>query len=157
MPAIAQFVRIIAGAVVMCMCGFACVNAQTAVTAGNTEMAEVTICQLSQHPKNFRGKLVRLRARFETAVIEGGIWLIDDTCPKYGLELAVPAAIRNRPASHLDYAALENAYLRTGSLGTADKRITGLFTGRLIKSSNQMHLSMVYERVDDLEVKLNQP
>lgn len=124
------------------------INAQDAVP--------VSVCQLAKNPKYFRGKIVSLKARFETTVIEGGMWLEDESCPQYGLELVVGADVKRHPDSHPAFAALEDAVLRTGNLGTADKTVTGSFTGKLVKKhSHGIPLTMIYRSVDGLSVKLH--
>lgn len=116
----------------------------------------VSLCQLAENPKDFRDKKVSLNARFETTVIEGGMWLEDESCPQYGLELLVAEDVRSHLDNHPDYAALEQAVLRTGNLGTADKTITGRFTGKLVKKhSRGIPLALVYESVDGLSVNLH--
>jgi len=97
---------------------------------------ETGLCSLVAHPKQFNNKRVRVNARVESAVIEGGIWLEDASCEPHGVELSIPDHIRNHPEEHPDFKALDDAIRLQGNIGTVGKKITATFTGssRLIPS-----------------------
>jgi hypothetical protein len=114
----------------------------------------VNLCEISSHHKQLDKKRIRVRARVETAVIEGGTWLESDSCSQ-SVELDVPAEIRLHPEAHPDYKTLDDAILKNGNIGTAGKRIIGTFTGVLAVRSKRPKLTLSFERVEDLSVQLD--
>lgn len=115
---------------------------------------DVNLCEISSHHKQLDKKRIRVRAKVETAVIEGGMWLESDSCSQ-SVELDVPAEIRLHPETHPDYKALDDAILKEGNMGTAGKTIIGTFTGVLAVRSKRPKLALFFESVEDLSVQLN--
>ena len=90
-----------------------------------SKLTETRLCSLIARPKQFDKKRVRVNARVESAVIEGGTWLEDASCEPNGVELSVPGYIRNHPEEHPDFKALDDAIRLQGNIGTVGKRING--------------------------------
>jgi hypothetical protein len=120
-------------------------------------IAETNLCALILHPKQFNKKRVRTRARVESAVIEGGTWLEDDSCKEGGVKLSVPESIRSRPEEHPDFRALDDAIRLQGNIGTVGKRITATFVGEFTSHSERPKRVLTLEKVEDLDVKIEKP
>jgi len=113
---------------------------------------DVDICELTAHPDQFNKKQIRVRARLETVVIEGGMWLVGDSCPKEIVSLDVPEPMRAHPEQHPDYAALRAAILKEGNVGTAGKSITATFSGKFAYQRHKRpKRTLLLERVEGLE------
>src|SRR5437868_9338314 len=78
---------------------------------------ETDLCSLAAHPKQFNKRRVRVNARVESAVIEGGTWLEDASCKPHAIELSVPNSIRTHPEEHPDFKALDDAIRLQGHIG----------------------------------------
>jgi hypothetical protein len=116
------------------------------------ERQDVDICELATHPDQFNKKQIRVRAQVQTIVLEGGMWLVGDACPRELVSLDVPEAIRRHPEQHPDYAALEDAILKKGNLGTSGKTITATFSGKFTYSHHKRpKRSLILEGVENLE------
>ena len=115
---------------------------------------ETDVCSLVAHPKQFNKKRVRINARVESAVIEGGTWLEDASCAPHGVELSVPDSIRTHPEEHLDFKALDDAIRLQGNIGTVGKKITATFTGEFTSHSKRPKLILTLEKVENLDVKI---
>ena len=118
---------------------------------------ETDLCSVIAHPKQFHKKRVKINARVESAVIEGGIWLEDASCKPHGVELSVPDSIRKHPEEHPDFKALDDAILLQGSIGTVGKKITATFTGVFTFHSKRPKLVLILEKVENLDVKIATP
>ena len=118
------------------------------------EWLDVDICELTAHPNQFNKKQIRVRAQVETVVIEGGKWLAGDACQKELVALDVPDSIRKHPEQHPDYAALEDAILKQGNVGTSGKTITATFSGRFTYARHKRpRRALLLEKVEDLETR----
>lgn len=118
------------------------------------ERRDVDICELFAHPDQFSKKQIRVRARLETVVIEGGMWLFGDLCPKDGIMLSVPEAIRRHPEEHPDYAALRDAILNRGNVGTVGKSITATFSGEFVYDRRKKpKRTLLLEKIENLETR----
>lgn len=117
---------------------------------------DVDFCRLVTHPKDFNGKWVRVRARVETTVIEGGTWLESPLCKERAVNLFVPDEIRSDPEGHPDYKALDEAIFR-GNIGTVGKIITATFTGTFSSRSQRPNLVLTLGEVYDLKLKVKAP
>jgi hypothetical protein len=115
---------------------------------------EVDVCTLAAHPKEFNNKLVRVNARVESAVIEGGTWLEDPSCREDGVELSVPDSIRSHPEEHPDFKALDDSIRLQGNIGTLGKSISATFIGRFTSRSKRPKRVLTLERIENLEVKV---
>jgi len=111
---------------------------------------EVDLCTLVAHPKQFNKKLVRVNARVESTVIEGGTWLEDSSCKEDGVELLVPDAIR----SHPDFKTLDDSIRLQGNIGTIGKNITATFIGKFTSRSKRPKGVLTLERVEHLKLKM---
>src|SRR5882762_1263082 len=118
---------------------------------------ETDLCSLVARPKQFNKKRVRVNARVESAVIEGGTWLEDASCKPHAVELSVPNSIRTHPEEHPDFKALDDAIRLLGNLGTVGKKITATFTGEFTSHSKRPRLVLTLEKVEDLDVKIEKP
>jgi hypothetical protein len=92
-------------------------------------------------------KRVRIRARVDSAVIEGGTWLDDASCKEGGVELKVPDPIRNHEEEHPDFKVLDDAIRLQGNLGTVGKKITATFTGEFTSHSKRPKRVLALERL----------
>ena len=119
-----------------------------------TSPTETDLCRLVAHPKQLHNKVVRVTARVESAVIEGGTWLESASCDSSGVELVVPAYIREHPEEHPDFKALDDAIRRQGNIGTVDKEIRATFTGVFTARSGRPRLSLTLEKVENLSVQV---
>jgi len=119
-----------------------------------TSPTETDLCRLVAHPKQFHNKVVRVTARVESAVIEGGTWLESASCDSSGVELVVPAYIREHPEEHPDFKALDDAIRRQGNIGTVDKEIRATFTGVFTARTGRPRLSLTLEKVENLSVQV---
>jgi hypothetical protein len=115
---------------------------------------ETDLCTLIAHPKQFSKKRVRVNARVESAVIEGGTWLEDASCEPHGVELLVPDYIRNHPEGHPDFKALDDAIRHQGNLGTVGKKITATFTGEFTSHRKRPKRVLTLEKIENLDVKI---
>lgn len=115
---------------------------------------ETDLCTLIAHPKQFQNQRVRVTARVESAVIEGGTWLESAPCKPEGVELIVPDHIRKHPEERPDFKALDDAIRRQGNIGTVDKEITGTFTGIFRVGRKRQKRSLTLEKVESLSVNL---
>jgi hypothetical protein len=98
---------------------------------------------------------VRVHAQDESAVVEGGTWLEDPSCKKDGrVGLFVPDPIRNHPAEHPDFKALDDAIRLQGNIGTVGKKITATFTGEFTSHSKRPNGVLTLEKVENLDVKI---
>ena len=113
---------------------------------------ETELCNLLAHPTEFNNKLVRVRARVESTVIEGGTWLEGAACTPNGVELVVPDHIRKHPEQHLDFKAFDDAIRLQGNLGTVDKEITATFIGVFTARRKRSKRSLTLEKVENLSV-----
>jgi hypothetical protein len=130
----------------------------TCLVLGQEEKAlEIDLCSLIAHPKQFNKKSVRVNARVESAVIEGGTWLEDPSCKTHGVELSVPNSIRSHPEEHPDFKALDDAIRLQGNIGTVGKNITATFIGEFTSRSKRPRLVLTLERVENLDVKIEKP
>ncbi|HEY1936785.1 MAG TPA: hypothetical protein VGJ33_02505 [Candidatus Angelobacter sp.] len=128
------------------------------VVSGQEEKPiETDLCSLIAHPKQFNKKRVRINARVESAVIEGGTWLEDAACKPHGVELSVPDSIRTHPEEHPDFKALDDAIRLQGNIGTVGKKITATFTGEFTSHSKRPKLVLTIEKVENLDVKIEKP
>jgi hypothetical protein len=118
---------------------------------------ETGLCSLIAHPKQFNKKRVRINARVESAVIEGGTWLEDVSCEPDGVELSVPDYIRNHPEEHPDFKALDDAIRLQGNIGTVGKKITATFTGEFTSHAKRPKQVLTLEKVENLDVKIEKP
>lgn len=118
---------------------------------------DIEFCRLVTHPKDFNGKQVRVMARVETTVIEGGTWLGSPLCEQRSVELIVPDQIRSHPEEYPGYKALADAILFRGNIGTVGKSITATFTGTFTARSRKPKLVLTIGEVHDLDVKLAAP
>lgn len=127
----------------------------SSVALGQEEKPIVTdLCSLIAHPKQFNKKRVRVNARVESAVIEGGTWLEDASCKPRGVELLVPDTIRTHPEEHPDFKALDDAIRLQGNIGTVGKKITATFTGEFTSHSKSPKRVLTLEKVENLNVKI---
>ncbi len=117
---------------------------------------EVGLCILIAHPKEFNKKRVRVNARVESAVIEGGTWLKDASCKEGGVELSVPESIRTHPEEHPDFKALDDAIRVKGNIGTVGKKITATFIGEFTSHSKRPKRVLTLEKVENLDVRIEQ-
>jgi len=99
-------------------------------------------------------KRVRVNARVESAVVEGGTWLEDAACGSDGVALSVPDSIRNYPDEHPDFRALDDAIRRQGNIGTVGKKITATFTGKFTLGSKRPKRILTLEKIENLDVKV---
>jgi len=121
-------------------------------------LSETHLCALVAHPEQFNKKRVRVHAQVESAVIEGGTWLEDPSCKEDGgVELFVPDPIRNHPAEHPDFKALDDAIRLQGNIGTVGKKITATFTGEFTSHSKRPKRVLTLEKVENLDVKIEKP
>jgi hypothetical protein len=112
----------------------------------------VDICEVVARPEQFNKKQIRVHARIETVVIEGGMWLVGDACPRELVALDVPEAIRRHPEQHPDYAALEDAILKKGNVGTSGKTITATFSGKFTYSHHKRpKRALILDGIENLE------
>ena len=118
---------------------------------------EVDLCALVAHPKEFNNRLVRVNARVESTVIEGGTWLEDPSCREDGVELSVPDAIRSHPEEHPDFKALDDAIRLQGNIGTVGKSISATFIGQFTSRSRRPKRVLTLERIENLKVKIEKP
>src|SRR6516165_2831208 len=121
---------------------------------GQAEITDVDLCALIAHPKQFSKKRVRVNARVESAVIEGGTWLEDASCEPHGVELLVPDYIRNHPEGHPYFKALDDAIRHQGNLGTVGKKITATFTGEFTSHRKRPKRVLTLEKIENLDVKI---
>lgn len=133
-------------------CFLLCLSTYT--LGADDDAQSVTLCELLAHQKQFNHKRVHLRVRVESMVIEGGTWLVDDSCSSRRIELSVPDSIRNHPNEHPDFKALDDAIRLHGNVGTVDKTVAATFTGKFETHSRKPKLQLVLEKVEDLEVKM---
>jgi len=122
-----------------------------------TSPTETDLCSLVAHPKQFHNKVVRVMARVESAVIEGGTWLESASCRSSSIELVIPAYIREHPEDHPDFKALDDAIRLQGNIGTADKEIRATFTGVFTARSKHSKRSLTLEKVENLSVQIGKP
>jgi|SRR5690242_10265888 len=112
----------------------------------------IDICEVVARSDQFNKKQVRVRAKLQTVVVEGGMWLVGDPCPGDLIALEVPEAIRKHPEQHPDYAALEDAILKQGNVGTVGKNITATFSGKFVYASKKRPKRvLILDRVENLE------
>jgi hypothetical protein len=113
---------------------------------------DVDICDLTAHADRFNKKQIRVHARLETVVIEGGMWLVGDSCSKEMVGLDVPKSMRRHPEQHPDYAALRDAILKEGNVGTAGKSITATFPGKFVYNRHKRpKRTLLLEKIESLE------
>lgn len=124
------------------------------LTVAQTTPTETDLCTLVAHSKQFQNQRVRVTARVEGAVIEGGTWLESASCEPHGIELIVPDFIRKHAEEHPDFKALDEAIRRNGNIGTVDKEITATFTGVFTAGKKRPKRSLTLERVENLSVHL---
>jgi hypothetical protein len=124
---------------------------------GQAEITDVDLCALIAHPKQFNKKRVRVHARVESAVIEGGTWLEDASCAQGGVELSVPDFIRKHPEQHPDFKALDDAIRLQGNIGSVGKKITATFIGEFTSHSKRPKRVLALEKVENLDVKTKEP
>ena len=116
------------------------------------EPQNVDICELTGHPGKFKEKQIRVHARLETVVIEGGMWLVGDSCSKEMVGLDVPESMRRHPEQYPDYAALSDAILRQGGFGTVGKTITATFSGKFTYNRRKKPMrTLLLEKIENLE------
>lgn len=115
---------------------------------------QTELCTLIAHPKLFDKKRVKVNARVESAVIEGGTWLEDASCKPHGVELSVPDSIRTHPEDHPDFKALDDAIRLQGNIGTIGKKITATFTGEFSLHSKAPKWVLTLEKVENLNVTM---
>jgi hypothetical protein len=127
--------------------------ASSVVLGQEEKPLETDLCSLIANPKHFNKKRVRVNARVESVVIEGGTWLEDASCKPHGVELSVPNFIRTHPEEHLDFKALDDAIRRQGNIGTVGKKITATFTGEFTSHSKRPRLVLTLEKLENLDVK----
>jgi hypothetical protein len=120
----------------------------------DTKITDTDLCSLIKHPERFNKKRVRVNARVESAVIEGGTWLEDAACGPDGVELSVPGSIRNHPDEHPGFRALDDAIRRQGNIGTVGKKITATFTGKFTLGSKRPKRILTLEKIENLDVKV---
>jgi len=112
----------------------------------------VDLCELTTHPDQFNKKQIRVNARLQTVVIEGGTWLVSDSCPKDIIALEVPEPMRRHPEQYPDYAALQDAILKQGNVGTAGKSITATFFGKFAYNRHKRpKRTLLLEKIENLE------
>jgi hypothetical protein len=115
-------------------------------------LQDVDICELLAHPEQFNKKQIRVRARLESVVIEGGMWLVGDSCPKEIITLDVPEPMRKHPEQYPDYAALRDAILKEGNVGTTGKSITATFYGKFAYNHRKRpKRTLLLEKIEDLK------
>jgi hypothetical protein len=127
--------------------------ASSVVLGQEEKPLEADLCSLIAHPKHFNKKRVRVNARVESVVIEGGTWLEDASCKPHGVELSVPKFIRTHPEEHPDFKALDDAIRRQGNIGTVGKKITATFTGEFTLHSKRPRLVLTLEKLENLDVE----
>jgi hypothetical protein len=80
------------------------------------------------------------------------MWLVGDSCPKGIITLDVPEPIRRHPEQHPDYAALRDAILKEGNVGTAGKSITATFSGKFVYNRHKRpKRTLLLEKIENLE------
>lgn len=82
---------------------------------------KTSVCEVASNPAVYNGKLVTLRAQFESDGIERSV-IVDENCPQLGI-LPYDAADNIPGAKSLDEA------LATGHPSTLTKTISATFTG----------------------------
>ncbi|WP_263368460.1 hypothetical protein [Edaphobacter bradus] len=82
---------------------------------------ETTVCAVSSEPSKFEGRLLEIRAQFESDGIERSV-LTDKDCINFGI---APLS----PKRYVGESALTKA-LSKGHPGTLDKTIIGTFIGK---------------------------
>jgi len=86
----------------------------------NSSVVMTSVCELSNKPIAFDGKMVRFHAQFESDGIERSV-LIDSECPQ--------GAVLPYMADHASGNKSLDEAIATGHPGTLDKSITATFTG----------------------------
>jgi hypothetical protein len=122
--------------------------------AQDRKITDTDLCSLIKHPERFNKKRVRVNARVESAVVEGGTWLEDAACGSDGVALSVPDSIRNYPDEHPDFRALDDAIRRQGNIGTVGKKITATFTGKFTLGSKRPKRILTLDKIENLDVKV---
>jgi hypothetical protein len=119
--------------------------------AVSTKPINTTLCEIVQNSKRFDGKKVRFIANFKSDGIENSV-LTDTKCGR-GILPFVPDEVEHHP----DIEAYDRA-TDTGRLGTMDRRIVAIFTGRFVRKLTPSHARFNFileiERIEDLQVTM---
>jgi hypothetical protein len=139
---------IVASAIFSCACSLPMSVFTGAPQTSGDKPVETSVCELVKHSAKFGDKIVRVHASFVSDGMDRSS-LTDPHC-KRGLEPFIPQEIVQHPDIK-DF----NTALDRGEPGTADKQVTGTFTGKFhcepdcgAKGRRVLKIS----RIDDLQV-----
>jgi hypothetical protein len=114
--------------------------------ASGQPVLNTTVCKISENPKSFDMRLVRVSGSLESDGIERTV-LVDEGCPKDGLAVSTPNHFQGEDR-------LARAF-GSGSPGTLDKEIHGTLVGRLVwKPNMNPRLSIIVIAAKDVSVKM---